>query len=129
MTTMTATTMTMETKATVAAAAWQEHGVGGGGSAAAALAAAVWWQQRGGGGSGGRSAFKGSVRGRIGRVGRGGSWQSSLSWDVEFLVEFREPSMWGDMPRGGRAKAKTKAKAMLTATADRMVMRGRKETT
>ncbi len=71
MTTMTATTMTMETKATVVAAAWQEHGVGGGGSAAAALAAAVWRRQRGGGGSGGGSAFEGCVGGRIGRVGGG----------------------------------------------------------
>ncbi len=33
---MTATTMTIETKATVPAAAWQERGIGGGGSAAAA---------------------------------------------------------------------------------------------
>jgi hypothetical protein len=36
----------------------------------------------------------------------GGAWRSSLSWDVEFLVEFREPSTWGDAPRGGRAKNK-----------------------
>jgi hypothetical protein len=48
---------------------------------------------------------------------------------VEFLLEFREPSTWGDAPRGGRAKAKTKAKVTLTATAGQMVARGRKDTT
>jgi hypothetical protein len=47
--TIAATTMTMETKATAAAAAWREHGVGGGGSAAAVLAAAARQRQRGGG--------------------------------------------------------------------------------
>ncbi len=51
------------------------------------------------------------------------------SWDVEFLVEFREPSTWGDAPRGGRAKAKMKAKATLMATAGQTVARGRKDTT
>jgi hypothetical protein len=48
---------------------------------------------------------------------------------VEFLVEFREPSTWGDAPRGGRAKAKTNAKATLTVTVGQTVARGRKETT
>jgi hypothetical protein len=46
---------------------------------------------------------------------------------MEFLIEFRKPSMWGDAPRGGRAKAKMKAKASLTATAGQTVARGRKE--
>jgi hypothetical protein len=46
---------------------------------------------------------------------------------VEFLVESRKPSTWGDAPRGGRAKVKAKAKAMLTATVGQTVMRGRKE--
>jgi hypothetical protein len=68
-------------------------------------------------------------QGTRGKDRRGGSWRSSLSWDVGFLVEFREPSTWGDAPRGGRAKAKTKAKATLMATVDRTVMRGGKETT
>jgi hypothetical protein len=60
---------------------------------------------------------------------RGGLWRSSLSWDVEFLVKFHKPSMWGDAPRGGRPKAKRKAKATLTVTADQTVMWGRKEMT
>ncbi len=59
---------------------------------------------------------------------RGGVWRSLSSWDVEFHVKFREPS-WGDAPRGGRAKVKIKAKAMLTAAMGQMVARGRKETT
>jgi hypothetical protein len=59
----------------------------------------------------------------------GGAWRSSSSWDVEFLIKFREPSTRGDAPRGGRAKAKTKANAMLTATVGQTVVRGRKDTT
>jgi hypothetical protein len=58
-----------------------------------------------------------------------GAWRSLSSWDVEFLVEFRTPLTWGDAPRGGRAKAKTKVKATLTATVGQTVTGGRKETT
>jgi hypothetical protein len=65
MTTMTARMLTMETKAMVAAAAWQEQGVRGGGSAAAALAVAVRRWQHGNGGSGSGSAFEGCIGGHV----------------------------------------------------------------
>ncbi len=106
----------------------------GGGSAAAAAASlaveearaeAAWqrWRQRGVDG-GSKDASGDVLEEEMG----GRVWRSLSSWGVEFLIEFREPLTWGDVPRGGRSKAKTEAKAMLMAAAGQTVARGGKET-